>query len=327
MAQTMLGGFAIDEGAGSTQKMGSAPAGQAPETEKMPSPRYAQTEPDPIPPAAAAAGNLAPPMESGPAAPASSPAESVPARSERGETPAAPAAPPGPAAEPLPAEPRGEVAGEAPATPVGQPWHEQVPESVTGEVARIAERAGHDVMDGPTTPEPGVPDSPMLAKRSEKRGQPEPQKEVESAGKGGKGRFRETLWFKKGALDAEVAEQAAITTPQRAGVPVADKADEMPIEDRYEDDGSIDARDKQAFSLRTGHSQSMRAMGDAPHATGDDGVSEDELISEMKGGRGKIIIALVVVVVVIAVLVAFFALRGGDGAADKKPPPATETAP
>jgi hypothetical protein len=332
LVQTMMGGYAIDDDAGSTQKMGSAAAEPAPPTEKMPSPEYARPAPDPVPPAAAAAGNLAPPMEPLPAEPAPAPVQPEPPAPVQPEPPAPIQPEPQPAAAPVsPPEstaPRREAEAGGPATPVGQPWHEQVPDHVTGEVARIAERAGLDVSDGPTTPEPGVPDSPMLAKRSERRAPKEPEKEVLSAGKGGKGRFRETLWFKKGALDAEVAEQAAKADPARAGALVADKADEMPIEDRYEDDGSIDARDKQAFSLRTGHSQSMRAMADAPRATEDGGVSEDDLISEMKSGRGKIILVLVVGLVLAAVLVAYFVLSGGDGdSKENESPPAAEKTP
>ena len=47
------------------------------------------------------------------------------------------------------------------------------------------------------------------------------------------------------AFDEPIYAEAATKAsgPSKgAGVPVSDKADEMPIEDRYEDDGSIDAR-------------------------------------------------------------------------------------
>ena len=44
--------------------------------------------------------------------------------------------------------------------------------------------------------------------------------------------FRETLWFKIGGLEAEAATQ-------------------LPIEDRYLDDGSLTEDDIQQFSIRT----------------------------------------------------------------------------
>jgi len=46
-------------------------------------------------------------------------------------------------------------------------------------------------------------------------------------------RFRETLWFKKGLIDAEMPELA----------------DQLPIEDRYLDDGSVTPVDVAQLSL------------------------------------------------------------------------------
>jgi hypothetical protein len=159
----------------------------------------------------------------------------------------------------------------------------------------------------------------MLGTKASEEPSGKGRRKKEVSGKGGKGRFRETLWFKKGALDAEAAEQAAHTDPKRAGLPVSDKVDEMPMEDRYEDDGSIDAHDKQAFSLRTGHTQAMRAMDKASAGPGASDVSEDDLISEMKGGRGKVIVLVVAAVVLVAAVAIFFATRGGgdDSEEDK----------
>ena len=57
--------------------------------------------------------------------------------------------------------------------------------------------------------------------------------------------FRETLWFKKGLLDADLAHEAV-----RSGDSLAPGAvDLLPIEDRYLDDGSVSAADSAALSL------------------------------------------------------------------------------
>ncbi|NVB84783.1 MAG: hypothetical protein HOV81_40815 [Kofleriaceae bacterium] len=62
-------------------------------------------------------------------------------------------------------------------------------------------------------------------------------------------KFRETLWFKKGLLDADAASRAS------AGEPTA--VDTLPIEDRYLDDGSLTARDSREFGLHTGTTQPL----------------------------------------------------------------------
>ncbi|MBL8625249.1 MAG: protein kinase [Myxococcales bacterium] len=117
-----------------------------------------------------------------------------------------------------------------------------------------------------------------------------------------KGQFRETLWFKKGDLDAVAAEEAA-----RSGDAAAqDKVDMLPMEDRYKDDGTLTSTDAERYSLRTGQTSSMPAMRDQPGASSS--VSERDLIGEMKSGRTKVFIAIGVGVVAIAVIVAMFAL-------------------
>jgi hypothetical protein len=129
-------------------------------------------------------------------------------------------------------------------------------------------------------------------------------------GKGGgggdgesKGKFRETMWFKKGELDVQAAETAA-EERQKTGKDVAsDKADSLPIDERYKDDGSISRGDKEKYSLRTGATQMMSAIRGEPGADASGKVSEDALIGEMKGGRGKVIIAIVVALVVIVLIV------------------------
>lgn len=125
------------------------------------------------------------------------------------------------------------------------------------------------------------------------------------ARKANKGKFRETLWFKKGDLDAAAAAEAARSTDAAA----ADKADTLPIEERYSDDGTVTSTDAERYSLKTGQTSSMPRYPDQAGAA-DDGppVGEDELIGEMKSGRKKIIIAIAVGAVAIVAVVLAFAL-------------------
>jgi hypothetical protein len=118
-----------------------------------------------------------------------------------------------------------------------------------------------------------------------------------------KGKFRETMWFKKGELDVQAAENAAAER-QKTGKDVAtDKADSLPIDERYKDDGSISRGDKEKYSLRTGATQMMAAIrGDVGGDSGSK-VSEDALIGEMKGGRTKIIVGIVAALLVIVIIV------------------------
>lgn len=121
-----------------------------------------------------------------------------------------------------------------------------------------------------------------------------------------KGKFRETMWFKKGELDAAAAEAAAVER-ERTGKDVdRDKADSLPMDERYKDDGSISHGDKDKYSLKTGGTQMMPALRDK---TDGGKVSEDQLINEMKAGRGKYIVAVILSVIAIGVLVALVATR------------------
>ncbi|HEX7838343.1 MAG TPA: hypothetical protein VF469_12800, partial [Kofleriaceae bacterium] len=120
-----------------------------------------------------------------------------------------------------------------------------------------------------------------------------------------KGKFRETMWFKKGELDAQAA-QAAAEEHARTGKVTSDKADQLPIDERYKDDGSLSRTDKDLYSLRTGSTAgtpALRDSGSHAGASASNKVSEDELIGEMKGGRNKIIAILAVALVAIAVIV------------------------
>jgi serine/threonine-protein kinase len=120
-----------------------------------------------------------------------------------------------------------------------------------------------------------------------------------------KGKFRETLWFKKGDLDVQAAVEAAEARARTGKDVVGDRADSLPIDERYKDDGSVSRGDKDKYSLRTGATQMMTAVRD-PAASASK-VSEEALIGELKAGRGKVIglIALAVVALAaIALLVA-----------------------
>ena len=67
------------------------------------------------------------------------------------------------------------------------------------------------------------------------------------------------MWFKKGDLDTQAAIAAA-EERARTGKDVAtDKADSLPMDERYKDDGSISRSDKEKYSLRTGGTQMMMA--------------------------------------------------------------------
>jgi serine/threonine-protein kinase len=130
----------------------------------------------------------------------------------------------------------------------------------------------------PTPPaSPAIP--PAGGATSTGRGKPkvttQPPPTDDSAGK-----FRETMWFKKGELDEAAAVAAASA---RDGELVHDKADALPIEDRYLDDGTLDRRDAERLSLRTGGTDSMPAHRAEPLTRRR--VSERELLGELRRGR------------------------------------------
>jgi|GEM_PF-602386 len=132
--------------------------------------------------------------------------------------------------------------------------------------------------------------------------------------RGGKGQFRETMWFKKGQLDAEAAKRAAQGGADKSSLPESDKADEMPMEDRYTDDGTLSHDDKDKFSLRTGRTEMMPALESGPVSGG---VSETDLVREMQSGRGKYIAMIVGGVVLVIILVVSFASSGGSSDSDE----------
>jgi hypothetical protein len=121
-----------------------------------------------------------------------------------------------------------------------------------------------------------------------------------------KGKFRETMWFKKGELDEAAAAAAAAA---QEGELALDKADALPIEDRYKDDGTLSRQDAERLSLRTGATSMMQAVRD-PNAGamhGRRGMGEDDLVDEMKKGRGLLIFVVLLTLVALGGLIAYFA--------------------
>jgi hypothetical protein len=131
------------------------------------------------------------------------------------------------------------------------------------------------------------------------------KKTEEPKGKKDKGKFRETMWFKKGELDS----QAAVTAEEeraRTGKSVNDKADSLPMDERYKDDGSITHGDKDKYSLRTGNTMMMTALQDPVGGGGTakgEKVSEDALIGEMKGGRTWVLAAIGAAAIGVALII------------------------
>jgi serine/threonine protein kinase len=109
-----------------------------------------------------------------------------------------------------------------------------------------------------------------------------------------KGKFRETMWFKKGDLDAQAAQAAAEERARTGKVVDQDKADSLPMDERYKDDGSITRGDKEKYSLRTGATMMMQSVPEGRAGERGSKVSEDALIGEMKGGRAWVILLILV---------------------------------
>jgi hypothetical protein len=93
-------------------------------------------------------------------------------------------------------------------------------------------------------------------------------------------KFRETLWFKKGDLDALEAEAAGADAEKIGAV------DLLPVEDRYLDDGSVNRDDSAAFGLHTGGTQFIRPI--AADVVALDPVVPKRLVRELKGQRTRI---------------------------------------
>jgi serine/threonine-protein kinase len=127
--------------------------------------------------------------------------------------------------------------------------------------------------------------------------------------KGSKGKFRETMWFKKGDLDAAAAEAAAEEAARTGKASVADKADSLPMEERYKDDGTINRQDRDKYSLKTGDTTMMPAVKAPDELGGSKNVSADELVGEMKGGRNLTLLLIFIGLAAIVGVVVYFATR------------------
>jgi len=115
-------------------------------------------------------------------------------------------------------------------------------------------------------------------------------------------KFRETLWFKKGELDAREAARAAEGDDDLA----VGAVDLLPAEDRYRDDGSLTRTDSHTFGVHTGKT---RFVGKIPHASIGAAVTayaERDMVGEMTKGTAVRLMIVGGALLVVAVLVATF---------------------
>jgi hypothetical protein len=134
--------------------------------------------------------------------------------------------------------------------------------------------------------------------------EPAGKKKGGGGGEDSKGKFRETMWFKKGDLDAQAAVAAAEERARTGKDAGKDKADSKPIDERYKDDGSITRGDKEKYSLRTGDTAMMPSLKHQQGASQSLAkVSEDDLIGEMKGLPIWIKIAIPVGVIALVIVI------------------------
>jgi len=214
-----------------------------------------------------------------PSAAAAMPAAASPALNADRSPWAPPSGTGSPPEMPAPAAP---VPASSPVAPTIAPTVAPVAAAVqTAQPASVAPAATPATPMAPVLPQAPVVAPPKVANVPTKSGKPEDAK----------GKFRETMWFKKGDLDAQAAVAAAEERARTGKDVPTDKADTLPMDERYKDDGSISRGDKEKYSLRTGATQMMSAMKDKDTASSMSGkVSEDALIGEMKSGRSMILI-------------------------------------
>lgn len=210
--------------------------------------------------------------------------------------------------EPMQVQAPQPVAAQGPspwAPPAGQAAAQPGPMTPAAHAVQAAAPAIAAVAHPQPVPEPAKPApakvSPMVTQPGGGAGGKK-SKEAKDK-KAAKGKFRETMWFKKGDLDAAAAEEAAKSQDAN----VSDKADSLPMEERYTDDGSLTTGDAARYSLKTGHTGTLPVMRDGDPSASQQ-VSEDELIGEMKGGNRLLIILIVVGLLAIVGLVLAFTL-------------------
>lgn len=94
-------------------------------------------------------------------------------------------------------------------------------------------------------------------------------------------KFRETLWFKKGELDAREATRAAEGEDDLAPGAV----DLLPVEDRYRDDGSLTRTDSHSFGVHSGTTAYLRRIESGGSIAGAlAAYAERDMAQEMKRG-------------------------------------------
>jgi serine/threonine-protein kinase len=213
--------------------------------------------------------------------------------------------------------------GMAPLTPPAgvevarSPWGPPGAQTVADGFAQAPpQHVAPPVVAAPVMPAPAAPvvAPPMMASElmAPKPAQAAGAAAGKAKGRGGagddKGKFRETMWFKKGDLDAQAAVAAAEERARTGKDAANDKADSKAMDERYNDDGSITRGDKEKYSLRTGATQMMTSLPD-PSKAGQSmtKVSEDELIGEMKGLPKWIIAAIVLGLAAIVTVIVFIA--------------------
>jgi len=116
-------------------------------------------------------------------------------------------------------------------------------------------------------------------------------------------KFRETLWFKKGELDAREAARAAAGDDDLA----ADAVDLLPRDERYRDDGSLTRTDSHHFGVHTGKTTHVRTLADASIGAEIAAYAEREMIVEMKRGVAVPMMIVGGALLAVAILLATFA--------------------
>jgi hypothetical protein len=114
--------------------------------------------------------------------------------------------------------------------------------------------------------------------------------------------FRETMWFKKGEIDE-------VTSDSPDGGDASPAAPELPIEERYKDDGTITRADHERLSLQGGGTPARGVRAPRQVVPGERMAPED-IVGELSSGRARLIwLGVGAVVLAAAVLVYLFVLR------------------
>jgi uncharacterized protein YbaR (Trm112 family) len=165
----------------------------------------------------------------------------------------APAAPvPEPQAAPAP-EPQAAPAPEPQAAPVPEPQAAPAP---APSPEPVPEPQAAPAPEPASQPAAAAPQAAAPASGPATRAAPTPR----GRRKKKKG-FRETLWFMKGEVDAATSEgddEKDLAKVEAGDGSIADG--EKGLDDRYRDDGSVTAEDRQKFSVKTGQTDMMPAF-------------------------------------------------------------------